>query len=307
MESHVSSSLKVMGRESHGRKRRPPLISERRPSIQRLESGQESEVLRFLEARPLHTVFLRGFILDNGLESPLNRGTFYGYRHANGQLGGVALIGHATLFETEWEAAIRLFGYQARQHPDIHMIMGEQQAVHIFWNSLVESSDAAPPRFCTELLFERRLPIPKAESVPALRRANKDDLARVMPIQAQMALAESGVDPREADPNGFEGRCSRRIEMDRVWVSVENNTLTFKADILSETPDVTYIEGIYVDPSYRGNGYGLRCLAQVGESLSQYTRSLCLFVNGNAKEAQDFYKRAGFSLSSVYATIFLDG
>jgi predicted GNAT family acetyltransferase len=122
-----------------------------------------------------------------------------------------------------------------------------------------------------------------------------------------MALAESGVDPREADPIGFELRCSRRIEMDRVWVSVENNTLTFKAEILSETPDVTYIEGIYVDPSYRGNGYGLRCLAQVAEGLSQHTRSLCLFVNGNAKEAQDFYKRAGFSLSSVYATIFLDG
>jgi hypothetical protein len=296
-----------MGRESYGRKRRPHLRSEIRPSIQRLGSGQESEVLRFLEARPLHTVFLRGFILDNGLESPLNRGTFYGYRHANGLLGGVALIGHATLFETEWEAAIRLFGYQARQHPDIHMIMGEQQAVHIFWNSLVESSEAAPPRLCTELLFERRLPIPKAERVPALRRANIDDLTRVMPIQAQMALAESGVDPREVDPTGFEGRCSRRIEMDRVWVSVENHTLTFKADILSETPDVTYIEGVYVDPGYRGNGYGLRCLAQIGDSLSQSTRSLCLFVNANAREAQDFYKRAGFSLSSVYATIFLDG
>jgi ribosomal protein S18 acetylase RimI-like enzyme len=303
----VSSSLKVMRRDSRVRKRRPRLSSDVFSSIQDLRAGQESEVLRFLEARPLRTVFLRGFILDNGLESPLNRGTFYGYRCKNGELGGVALIGHATLFDSECEAAIRLFGYQARQHPNIHLILGEQHAVHIFWNSLVGSSEAMPPRSCTELLFERRMPAPKTERVQTLRRATIDDLPRVMPIQAQMAFAESGVDPMEVDPAGFEGRCSRRIEMDRVWVSVENDTLTFKADILSETPDVTYLEGVYVDPSYRGNGYGLKCLNQIGESLCQSARSLCLFVNANAREAQEFYRRAGFSLSSVYTTIFLDG
>lgn len=307
MEWPVSSSLKVMRREINERKRRPRLTSAALSPIQELTTGQESEVLRFLGARPLHTVFLRGFILDNGLKSPLNRGTFYAYRHANGKLGGVALIGHATLFESECESAIRHFGYQARQHPDIHLIMGEQQSVHIFWNALVESREAMPPRSCTELLFERRLPAPKSEWVKSLRLATIDDLGRVMPVQAQMAFAESGVDPMEVDPLGFEGRCSRRIEMDRVWVSVENKTLTFKAEILSETPDVTYLEGVYVDPGYRNNGYGLKCLTQMGESLCESTRSLCLFVNANASEAQEFYRRAGFSLSSVYTTIFLDG
>jgi ribosomal protein S18 acetylase RimI-like enzyme len=236
-------------------------------SIQELKGGQEPEVLRFLEARPLQTVFLRGFILDNGLDSQLNRGAFYGYRNGNGGLEGVALIGHATLFETRSLSAIRQFGYHARLHRNIHLIMGEQHSVHIFWNALVASSEAMP----------------------------------------QMALAESGVDPMQVDPVGFEDRCSRRIEMDRVWVSVENGTLTFKADILSETPDVTYVEGVYVDPGYRGNGYGLKCLTQMGASLCEDTRSLCLFVNANAHEAQQFYRRAGFSLGSVYTTIFLDG
>jgi ribosomal protein S18 acetylase RimI-like enzyme len=276
-------------------------------SIQELKGGQEPEVLRFLEARPLQTVFLRGFILDNGLDSQLNRGAFYGYRNGNGGLEGVALIGHATLFETRSLSAIRQFGYHARLHRNIHLIMGEQHSVHIFWNALVASSEAMPPRACTELLFERRLPAQKFEWVNTLRLATIDDLAQVMPVQAQMALAESGVDPMQVDPVGFEDRCSRRIEMDRVWVSVENGTLTFKADILSETPDVTYVEGVYVDPGYRGNGYGLKCLTQMGASLCEDTRSLCLFVNANAHEAQQFYRRAGFSLGSVYTTIFLDG
>ncbi len=303
----MSSSLKVVQAESSGRIKQPRLPVDYYPPILPLTDSQESEVLQFLETRPLHTVFLRGFIQDNGLENSLNRGTFYGYWHPNGQLGGVALIGHATLFEANCEAALRLFGCQARQHSEIHMIMGEQHAVHIFWNSLVESSEAIPPRLCTELLFERRSLIANHEPVKTLRPATLEDLERVMPIQAQMAFVESGVDPLAVDPVGFENRCLRRIEMNRVWVAIENDALTFKADILSATADVNYIEGVYVAPHYRGNGYGLRCLAQIGQSLSGSTRSLCLFVNANAKEAQEFYKRAGFSLSSVYSTIFLDG
>ena len=101
-------------------------------------------------------------------------------------------------------------------------------------------------------------------------------------------------------------RCARRIELGRVWICEEKETLTFKADIMSETPDVIYLEGIYVDPSHRGNGYGLGCLAQVSENLLRSARSLCLFVNEQHTEAQEFYSRAGFTLRSRYSTIFLE-
>ncbi len=58
----------------------------------RLGDEQEREVLTFLAERPVHTVIMAGFIRDNGLVSPLNRGTFYGYRDHTGRLRGVALI-----------------------------------------------------------------------------------------------------------------------------------------------------------------------------------------------------------------------
>ena len=35
----------------------------------------EAEALAFLAAEPLHNVYMSGFIRDNGLVSPLNRGT----------------------------------------------------------------------------------------------------------------------------------------------------------------------------------------------------------------------------------------
>lgn len=273
--------------------------------VQQLTHGQEPEVISFLEARPFHTVFMRGFIHDNGLESPLNRGTFYGCRGRDGQLQGVALIGHATLFETRNYAAIRAFGYEARKHTDIHMVMGEQRATKMFWRSLAEGW-VEPRRTCNELLFEQRSSNGNYETTNALRLATTEDLSGVMAIQSQMAFAESGVDPMAVDRAGFQRRCMRRIEQGRIWVCVEKENLMFKADVMFETPDVIYLEGIYVDPRRRGNGYGLNCLGQLGAALLTSAKSLCLLVNAQCPEAQQFYIRAGFTLRSSYSTIFLE-
>lgn len=276
-------------------------------TVLRLTNDHRSEVLAFFEMRPLHTVFMHSFIRDNGLESTLNRGIFYGCRNPTGQLQGVALIGHATLFETRSEAVLQAFGNEARKHLDIHMIMGEQRAVGIFWKSLSLARDQ-PRRTCTELLFEQsRSSQGNSDRLAGLRKATLDDLTLVMPVQAEMASAESGVDPLQIDPVGFRERYARRIQQGRVWVSVEDRMLRFKADILSETPDVIYLEGIYVRPDLRGNGFGLNCLAQVSRSLSHTAKSVCLFVNERAKDTQEFYKRAGFRLCSTYWTVFLKG
>ncbi len=40
-----------------------------------LGRAESREALAFLDARPLHTVILASLIRDNGVESPLNRGT----------------------------------------------------------------------------------------------------------------------------------------------------------------------------------------------------------------------------------------
>ena len=51
-----------------------------------LENSEQAEVLAFLERRPIHTAYLAGMVRDNGVESELNRGTFYGYRNSLGEL-----------------------------------------------------------------------------------------------------------------------------------------------------------------------------------------------------------------------------
>src|SRR3982750_4150276 len=74
-----------------------------------LGETDSEEVISFLNIRPVHTVVMASFIRDNGIVSELNRGTFYGYRNQEGDLEGVALIGHSTLIESRSENAMIAF------------------------------------------------------------------------------------------------------------------------------------------------------------------------------------------------------
>lgn len=280
------------------------LGADARLAVQTLTNEHESEVLEFLAERPLHTVFMTGFIRDNGLVSPLNRGIFYACREGKGRLEGVALIGHATLVEARTEGALAAFARLSQDCPSAHMILGEEDKVERFWNHYAETG-CTPRLVCRELLFERRWPVSQGEQVPGLRPANIYDIADVLSVNAEMAFQESGVNPMEADPMGFLDRTTRRIEGGRVWVWVEDGHLIFKADVMADTPDVIYLEGVYVDPNERNKGYGLRCFSQLCSSLLSRARSICLLVNEQNLEARTFYERAGCKLRGYYATIFL--
>lgn len=272
--------------------------------IEALAEQHKAEILGFLAERPLHTVYLAGFIRDNGVISPLNRGTFYGYRNSEGRLEGVALIGHAILFEARSDESVDAFASLAQKSSRTHMLMGEVEKVEQFWSLYVEGGQA-PRMMCRELLFEQKFPVLVRKPVQGLRRATLRDLELLLPIQAEMAFNESGVNPLEKDPNGFRLRCARRIEQGRVWVLFENGRLQFKADIMSDTPEVIYLEGVYVAPEERGHGLGRRCLSQLTRNLLARTKVVSLLVNEQNEGASEFYSKAGFKLRAHYDTIFL--
>src|ERR671926_1506949 len=101
--------------------------------VERLGNNEAAEVLEFLAQRPIHTVTMISLIRDNGIVSPLNRGTFYGCRDLNGRLEGVALVGHATLMETVSDRALAALAQVAQHCTNTHMIMGEKERVAEFW------------------------------------------------------------------------------------------------------------------------------------------------------------------------------
>lgn len=293
-----------MTTQAVSRKLASPILPVDPTAITALIEGQEAEVLAFLGKRPTHTVMMAGLIRDNGVSSPLNRGTFYGYRSPSGELEGVMIVGEIVMFEARSERSLEAFARHAQGYPNAYVIVGEHEKVARFW-SYYEGSGQEPRLFCRELLFQLRRPDQASEPVKDLRLANAGDLDHVVRVHARMALDESGTDPLEVDAEGFRERCLRRIEQGRVWVWIDNGRIIFKADVVSDTPDVIYLEGVYTDPSERGKGVGTRCISQLGRDLLSRTKFICLLVRQENRAAHQMYRKSRFRLRGLYDTIFL--
>lgn len=268
-----------------------------------LGPGESAEVLGFLERRPIHTVYLAGLICDNGLVSPLNRGKFYSCRNREGALEGIALIGQKTVIEASTDDAFDEFTRLVSEGPCPHLIRGERAPIKRLLNHLSLKS-CAPRLVCSESLLEQTSPAEGIEAVPDLRKAVPADLDQVVSINGMMAFEENGVNPLATDAEGVSQRIARRIEQGREWVLIENGRIVFKADIVSETGTVAFLEGIYVHPESRGRGYAFRCLTQLARTLLREKRSLCLVVNDGNRRARALYLKVGYQLRSRYRTVY---
>ena len=273
-------------------------------SIKTLNERHKAETLDFLSVRPLHTFVMTGWIQDNGLVNALNRGTFYGYCDPDGSLEGVALIGHVTLFETNSDSALSAFARLTQVCPSATAVMGEAGKVSQFLSYYMDG--ASRPRLISrESLFEQRFKEELDEEAAGLRLATVNELEPVMAVHARMTIEQTGVDPLKMDSEGFRQRCARRIKQGRVWVWVKDERLVFKADVISELPEVAYLEGVFVCPEMRGKGFGSFCMRHLTNKLLQRTKSVCLLAKEQDSAAQSCYQKAGYTLRDHYETLFL--
>jgi uncharacterized protein len=270
-----------------------------------LRNGDRQEVLDFLTVRPVHTVVMTSLINDNGLENSLNRGKFYGYKNAEGTLEGVALIGHTTLVEARSENALKALALAARaSEVPLHLIMSDGHAAESFWKYLGKGFEA-PRLTCTELLFEISYPFPIQKCDREIRPAGLDELDQIAEAQAGIAFQECGIDPLQKDREGFLKRVARRIEQGRIFVVVDNGKLVFKADIIAETADVIYLEGIYVAPDHRGQGIGSSCLSKLSAELLTRVGHISLLSNIEFTESHRAYLKAGYKKTGSCVSLFV--
>lgn len=275
-------------------------------SVRELKEHDRDCALRFLSEDPLSGVHLRSMIEDRGLCHPAHRGSFFGY-FEDDRLAGVALLGHVIMICATPEAEPAALSYFAKMAAEIgargHVVFGPQEQVETFWKYL--SARGRETRQANRhhwyVCRQARLPLGQLQ----LRRAGLDELGVVADAQAEMALEESGVDPRVADPEGFRRRVADRIEKGRTWVKIEDGKVVFKAELQSVTEEVVYLEGIWTHQDYRGRGIAKSCMTELVHRLLRRHLLLCLAVEPEHKAAQHVYRHVGFEHEGDYQARYL--
>jgi ribosomal protein S18 acetylase RimI-like enzyme len=273
------------------------------PDITSPLPGSEERILPALSRESLTNVIMAGFIRDNTFVNPLNRGRFYTCRDEKNRVEGVALVGHTILFEAFSDRAVQAFATLARRESSPHLLMGEHNAVERFWKYYA-ANDASPRLVCPITFLQRREPFAEQANVEGLRLATGEDLEQVVRAQASMAFETSGVDPLKKDPVGFRQRYLRRIDKKRVWVVIQHGRLIFKTDVIADTPQASYIEGVYVRPDERGKGVGHRYVTALGRILLERSNAIYLFVESKDTRAKSFYSKLGFTVSGQYDLLY---
>lgn len=142
---------------------------------------------------------------------------------------------------------------------------------------------------------------------PSVRQVRSDELDIYLPAAVSMFIEEVGIDPRANDGGrGYRHRVASLIAAGRAWAHIEDGQVVFKAEVGSVSSRCGQIQGVWVNPEFRGQGHGITGTAAVAESIMASGRIASLYVNSFNTIARSTYSRVGFRQVATFATVLLD-
>lgn len=150
---------------------------------------------------------------------------------------------------------------------------------------------------------------------PRVRLARLSDFDALLPASVHMFVEEVGVSPLRYGSVHYSRRVRELIAESRTYVMLardvystltgaEGNRVVFKADVGSMCADVAQIQGVWIDPGYRGRGLSASAMVSVARDVtSRLGLTVSLYVNDYNHRAIRAYRRAGFTEVGTYATV----
>lgn len=286
------------------------------PDARMLHVGDLSEALGVCYADPVASVLAASrleIVVRSGFTAA--GGQAWGFP-ADGPLEAVCWAGAnlvpvvpSTLDEPRQAAAIRAFALMAlTQGRRSSSIVGERDATLGLWDAL---SDHWPtPR---EIRVDQpSMAIargPDAAPDPTVRRSTLAEFDMVLPACVRMFTEEVGYSPVAAGGGPYVQRVRSLIADGRSFISTGTTprgrqTVAFKAEVGAVAGTVAQIQGVWVDPMYRGLGWAVPGMsAVVGAVRESIAPIVSLYVNAYNERALATYRRVGFEQVGTFATV----
>jgi predicted GNAT family acetyltransferase len=130
------------------------------------------------------------------------------------------------------------------------------------------------------------------------------DFDRILPACAAMFEEEVGYSPFLGGKEFYSRRVEGLIRQGHSLAHVnDSGDVVFKAELGAVTADVTQIQGVWMNPGYRGQGLSAGYMAAVVEKARALAPVTSLYVNGFNIRARSTYERVGFRQVGTFATV----
>lgn len=205
--------------------------------------------------------------------------------------------------------ALEVFADRARrQGRQCSSIVGPADAVLPLWDLLETPWGPARDVRGSQPLMVIDGP-PRVRADPLVRPTTTDDLDVLTPACVAMFTEEVGYSPVAADGGALYhaqvaglvggGRSLARIEQ-----GPSGREVVFKAELGSVIPQGAQVQGVWVNPRYRGRGLAAPGMAAVVDYVrARVAPSVSLYVNGYNLRAIRTYERVGFRRVGTFATV----
>ncbi|HEV2344929.1 MAG TPA: GNAT family N-acetyltransferase [Actinocrinis sp.] len=270
-----------------------------------LDHTDLDEVLELLAHNPVDNAFIGARVETAGLDQWQLGGEMWGH-YTGGRLTSLCFSGANLVPINATSEAVRAFADRARrQGRRCSSIVGPRGAALDLWSYLAPHWHPARevrPNQPVMALREPSATVPPDFRIRAVHPAQLDVL---MPACVAMFTEEVGVSPVAADGGRmYRQRVAELINAGRAFAWIDNDEVVFKAEIGAVTRAVCQIQGVWVNPRYRGRRISEGGMAAVVEyALRDFAPVVSLYVNDFNLPARASYHRVGFRDVSEFASV----
>ncbi|MER7049654.1 MULTISPECIES: GNAT family N-acetyltransferase [Streptomyces] len=270
-----------------------------------LEPGDLGAALAVLESEPVVNAFVTSRVQVAGLDPWRLGGEMWGW-YTDGRLRSLCYSGANLVPICATPEAVRAFADRARRAGRrCSSIVGPAEPTAQLWRLLEPSwGPARDVRPRQPLMVTDRLP-DDIRPDPYVRRIRKDEMDLIMPACVAMFTEEVGVSPMAGDGGLlYQARVAELVGAGRSFARIEDGRVIFKAEIGAATSRACQIQGVWVDPEYRGRGLSETGMAAVLRyAIADVAPLVSLYVNDYNTPARAAYRRVGFQETGAFMSV----
>jgi uncharacterized protein len=272
--------------------------------IRQLGESERATVERILDRDPYAGAQIAERVAAHGLNWWRADGRIYGYGTGR-RIESLCWSGAHLVPVCTTSAAVAAFADLLGAEPRIcSSIIGRAEAVLGLWDRLGghwgPARDVRPdqPLLVTDT-------DPPIAADPRVRLVQPDEVDQMFPAAVAMYTEEVGVSPLLDDGGrGYRRRITELVRGRRAYARFAGDRVIFKAELAIVTHRTAQVQGVWVDPEYRGRGLAAAAMAAVTrDALRRVAPTVSLYVNDYNTPARKVYARCGFVQAGTFATV----